>query len=293
MQQLEAVRKKIATNSDLLSVVKTMKALAAVNIRHFETAAKGVGEYAEVIEQGWTVFFRNAGILPQGPKVGVAVVLAIGSDQGMCGQFNELARAEAVSVIEELRVAGHKVICWTCGDRLRGALEDSGVKVDLKFRVPGSLRGVDAIVDEIEQNLELWQTKHGMNRFSIVNNLHVSDDAKVAARHILPLDKRSGSMKWDGKSLPMTNCPVQDLFSNLFSEYLYISVYGAIVQSLAAENSSRLAAMQVAEKNIIEHIEVLESEFRTTRQGAITGELLDIVSGVEAIVGDEKKVPGF
>ncbi len=40
MQQLEAVRKKIATTGDLLSVVKTMKALAAVNIRHFENAAR-------------------------------------------------------------------------------------------------------------------------------------------------------------------------------------------------------------------------------------------------------------
>ena len=76
------------------------------------------------------------------------MVLAIGSDHGMCGQFNEVARAEAVSVIEELRVAGHKVICWACGERVRGALEDSGVEVDLNFRVPGSLRGVDAIVEE-------------------------------------------------------------------------------------------------------------------------------------------------
>ncbi len=56
MQQLEAVRKKIATTGDLLSVVKTMKSLAAVNIRHFENAAKGVGEYAEVVDKGWTVF---------------------------------------------------------------------------------------------------------------------------------------------------------------------------------------------------------------------------------------------
>ncbi|NDV24766.1 F0F1 ATP synthase subunit gamma [Desulfovibrio sp. JC022] len=285
MQQLEAVRKKIATTGDLLSVVKTMKALAAVNIRHFENAAKGVGEYAEVIEQGWTVFFRNAGILPHGPRDGFAVVLAIGSDQGMCGQFNELARAETVKVVDELHSAGHKVICWTCGERVRGALEDSGVEVDLNFRVPGSLRGVDTIVDDIEKNLEEWRNKRGMNHFSIVNNLHVSDGAKVAARHILPLHKRSGSTKWDGRSLPMTNVPVQDLFSSLFREYLYISVYGGIVQSLAAENSSRLAAMQVAEKNIIEHVEVLESEYRTTRQGNITGELLDIVAGVEAVVG--------
>ncbi|WP_321403435.1 F0F1 ATP synthase subunit gamma [Maridesulfovibrio sp.] len=285
MQQLEAVRKKIATTGDLLSVVKTMKALAAVNLRHFENAAKGVGEYAEVIEQGWTVFFRNAGILSRGLRKDVAVVLAIGSDQGMCGQFNELARVETVKVVDEMRSAGQKVICWTCGERLRGALEDSGIEVDLNFRVPGSLRGVNSVVDEIEQHLGEWRNKRGMNRFSIVNNLHISNGAKVAARHILPLNKRSGSMEWDGKCLPMTNVPIHDLFSSLFSEYLYISVYGGIVQSLAAENSFRLAAMQVAEKNIIEHVESLESEYRTTRQGNITGELLDIVAGVEAVVG--------
>ena len=285
MQQLEAVRKKIATTGDLLSVVKTMKALAAVNIRHFEDAAKGVGEYAEVIEQGWTVFFRNAGILPYGPRQGVAVVLVIGSDQGMCGQFNEQVRGEAVKAIEKLADTGQEVVCWTCGERVRGSLEDSGVEVGLNFRVPGSLRGVDSIVGEIEQNLEEWRSKRGMNRFTIVNNLHISDGDRVAARHILPLHKRSGSMTWEGRSLPMINVPDQELFSTLFREYLYISVYGGIVQSLAAENSSRLAAMQVAEKNIIEHVEVLESQYRTTRQGAITGELLDIVAGVEAVVG--------
>ncbi|CCO24764.1 F0F1 ATP synthase subunit gamma [Maridesulfovibrio hydrothermalis] len=285
MQQLEAVRKKIATTGDLLSVVKTMKALAAVNIRHFENAAKGVGEYAEVVDEGWTVFFKNSGILPRTGKDGVAVVLAVGSDQGMCGQFNEISKIHTVKVIDELLAEGHNVSCWTCGERVRGALEDSGVTVDLEFRVPGSLRGVDAVVDEIERNLEDWKSCRNMHMFSIVNNLYASDGKKVSTDRILPLRKRSRQEMWWGRSLPMTNVPVQDLFSTLFREYLYISVYGAIVQSLAAENSARLAAMQVAEKNIIEHVELLESDFRNTRQSSITGELLDIVAGVEAVVG--------
>lgn len=285
MQQLEAVRKKIATTGDLLSVVKTMKALAAVNIRHFENAAKGVGEYAEVIEEGWTVFFRNAGMLPRPVKGGVAVVLAIGSDQGMCGQFNEVSKMQTLRVVDDFLKQGHKVSCWTSGERVLGALEDAGVEVELNFRVPGSLRGVDAVVDDIERSLEDWKSKRGMHSFSIVSNQHVSDGDKVAVKHVLPLHGRSGSAKWEGRSLPITNVSVGDLFSTLFREHLYISVYGAIVQSLAAENSARLAAMQVAEKNIIEHVELLESEYRNTRQGTITGELLDIVAGVEAVVG--------
>lgn len=284
MQQVEAVRKKIAITKDLLSVVKTMKALAAVNIRHFENAAKGVGEYAEVIEDGWTVFFRNAGILPRSGKDGLDVVLAIGSDQGMCGQFNDISRVQALKVMDELSSNGRKVSCWTCGERIRGALEDSGVSVDLNFRVPGSLRGVNSIVDEIERSLEDWKSSHRMHGFSIVNNLYASSGPNVAARHVLPLHQRSGNTKWTGRSLPMTNIPDQDLFSTLFREHLYISIYGAIVQSLAAENSARLMAMQVAEKNIIEHVGLLEFQFRNTRQGTITGELLDIVAGVEAVM---------
>ncbi|WP_320170553.1 F0F1 ATP synthase subunit gamma [Maridesulfovibrio sp.] len=288
MQQLEAVRRKISTTSDLLSVVKTMKAMAAVNIRHFEDAAESVGEYADVVEQGWAVFFRNAGILPRVPHGGSAVVLCMGSDQGMCGQFNEMAGARTVRTVEKLGSEGLKVSCWTCGERVKGVLEDSGIAVDRNFRVPGSMRGVNSVVEEIELDLEDWKDNRGMSRFSVVGNLHSGEGERVAVNHVLPLGRNGGRLaKPEGRCLPMVNVPVEDLFSTLFHEHLYIAVYGAILQSLAAENSSRLAAMQVAEKNIIEHIDVLESEFRTTRQGNITGELLDIVSGVEAVFGGE------
>ncbi|MBI9113119.1 F0F1 ATP synthase subunit gamma [Maridesulfovibrio ferrireducens] len=285
MQALEAVKKKISTTNDLLSVVKTMKALAAVNIRHFENAAQGVGEYAEVVEDGWNVFFKNAGVIPNTGKGKVAVLLAIGSDQGMCGQFNEVSKQKTLRVIDELKSEGFTVSCWTCGERVHGALEGSGVITDINFRVPGSLRGVNGVVNEIEHNLEKWKRKKDMHRFSIVHNRFAPDGSKVAVKHILPLSIRSKGAPWESRSLPMTNIPITDLFSTLFLEYIYISVYGAIVQSLAAENSSRLAAMQVAEKNIIEHVELLEADYRNTRQGTITGELLDIVAGVEAVSG--------
>jgi F-type H+-transporting ATPase subunit gamma len=52
---------------------------------------------------------------------------------------------------------------------------------------------------------------------------------------------------------------------------------------LASENAARLAAMQAAEKNIEERLTVLNAEYRQQRQNVITGELLDIVSGFEAL----------
>ncbi len=69
MQTLDALQKRIKTTTDLLSVVKTMKSLAAVNIRHFERAAQSLVQYAQVVEHGWSVLFRSGGVmLPQARK---------------------------------------------------------------------------------------------------------------------------------------------------------------------------------------------------------------------------------
>jgi F-type H+-transporting ATPase subunit gamma len=77
----------------------------------------------------------------------------------------------------------------------------------------------------------------------------------------------------------------EDLFRSLIREYLFVSVYRAFANSLASENASRLAAMQSAEKNIEERIEELLIQFHRQRQMTITEELLDIVSGFEAMGG--------
>ncbi|RQW81246.1 MAG: hypothetical protein EHM14_01710 [Methanothrix sp.] len=65
----------------------------------------------------------------------------------------------------------------------------------------------------------------------------------------------------------------------LIRQYLFFSLYRAFIESLASENASRLPLMQVAEKNIEEHLNELNMHFRIQCQTAITSELLDIVTG--------------
>ena len=76
---------------------------------------------------------------------------------------------------------------------------------------------------------------------------------------------------------------VNQLFSSLVRHYLFFSLYRAFVESLASENASRLLSMQVAEKNIEEQLDELNVQFHRQRQAAITSELLDVVTGFEAI----------
>ena len=78
------------------------------------------------------------------------------------------------------------------------------------------------------------------------------------------------------------------LMAALFRQYFFVSLYRACAESLKSENTSRLTAMQMAEKNISERLVELNLEFNQQRQTTVTEELLDIVAGFEALTNPIK-----
>ncbi len=288
MQTLDVLPKRIKTASDLLSVVKTMKSLAAVNIRHFDQAAQSLMQYAHVVEQGWTVLFRSGEIMLPTSRENKAIILIVGSDQGMCGQFNELVMQAGLAAGERLTEQGLEVTFWTAGDRVRTTLEDVGTHSALHFPIPGTLGGIDPVVGDLVERMSQWK-RHGMGRFHVVHNAQREHGGySPTDNRILPLDKkweeRLATAEWPGRCLPQIFLPGESLFSELFGQHLFISLYGALAQSMAAENIARFAAMYAAEKKIEGIRKELLITFRQARQNAITEELLDIMAGFEAIV---------
>jgi len=89
--------------------------------------------------------------------------------------------------------------------------------------------------------------------------------------------------RWPIKTTPEMLTDPSSTLRALVREYLFISLFQACAESLAAENASRLAAMQRAEKNIDELTEELTRRFHRVRQTSIDEELFDVVSGFEAL----------
>jgi F-type H+-transporting ATPase subunit gamma len=83
--------------------------------------------------------------------------------------------------------------------------------------------------------------------------------------------------------LPLFTMDWMTLFSALIRQYLFVFLFRAFAESLASENASRLASMQGAERNIHSQLSELTMQYHQQRQMAITEELLDIVSGFEAL----------
>lgn len=294
LQTIEALKRRLESSRELHSVVRTMKALAAVKIRQFEKAAEALEDYEKTVGMGLQVVMRNRpGVMVGargrvGDRVGAIV---FGSDQGMCGQLNDQIASYALEGLADFpRDAEHRMVV-AVGERIAARLEDRDQPVEKSFSVPNSISGVTPKVHDLLAEIESWNKERGINRVLLFYSEQISGaNYRPRTVRLLPADRHwlegFREKEWPTRSVPTFTMDWDPLFSALVREYLFVSLFRALAESLASENASRLASMQGAEKNIREHIDELQNHFHQRRQMAITEELLDIVSGFEALKED-------
>ncbi|HNU84499.1 MAG: F0F1 ATP synthase subunit gamma [Pseudomonadota bacterium] len=297
MQTIESLKRKIQSAQDLLGVVKTMKALAAVSIRQYQKAVESLAEYNRTVEMGLQVVLKRSrgSFAPLRASAGKRLgVIVFGSDQGLCGQLNNLIAAHAIEGIRAQDVTKEHCIIIAVGVRVADILEDAGYRVLEVLSTPGSTGGITPMVQDITTLLEDWRFKRQIENMVLYYNEYLSGaNYRPKTLKLLPVDrewlKNLEKRKWESRTIPTFTLDWETIFRALIREYLFVSLYRAFADSLASENASRLAAMQSAEKNIEERLEELFGQFHRQRQSTITEELLDIVSGFEALGGAEQE----
>jgi F-type H+-transporting ATPase subunit gamma len=271
-----------------------MKALAAVSIRQYERAVESLADYNRTVEMGFQILLREREtslLKERGTKKCLGAVV-FGSDLGMCGQFNEQIASHALEAMKKLGCEPPDRACIVVGARVIGYLEDAGQRVDKELAVPSSMSGITMTVQEINAILSEWWMSKKINQLYLFYNNHVSGSQyHPHTVRLLPLDlewlQDIKTRKWPTKVLPIFTMDWDKLFPLIVRQYVFVSLFQATAESLASENASRLAAMQGAEKNIDDVLSDLKLQFHQERQMAITDELLDIVSGFEALAETE------
>lgn len=298
MATTEALKAQIGSVQDLQSVVKTMKALAAVSIRQYEKAVESLADYSRTVEMGLQIALRRqyfAGdvfipVSTQATRIPSRRTGAIvfGSDQGLCGQFNEQIVGHVGEQLAAMNIDPQQAFVAAVGARVAPSLEANGISIEEQFSVPSSVTGITAMVRDILLAIENWRSNQQVDTIILFYNRSTSS-ASYEPHHLqlLPLDpewlRQLEDRPWPTSAGPTFTMDWQPLFSALIRDYLFVSLYRAFAESLASENASRLSSMQAAEKNIRERLSDLNSQYRRGRQSAITGELLDIVAGFEAL----------
>jgi F-type H+-transporting ATPase subunit gamma len=296
METAETLRRKIGGAKELLSVVKTMKALAAVGIRQIEKAVHSLAAYDRTVQQGLQMVVHRAPevLAPPSPaRSGRSLAVVLGSDQGLVGRFNEMVAGYARDQMEWWGLSEQPWTIWAVGLRAATQLERLDCRVSERFAAPASINSIQSVVQEILPRMEDWRSPDKNEPVFLIFNRTASGSFIQPHRiPLLPLDRewlRSLALKkWPHRVLPTFTMGLGPLLAALVRQHLSVTLYRTVAQSLAAENAGRLAAMQVAEKNISERLEELQAAFHQQRQSAITEELLDVISGFEALTGDTR-----
>jgi F-type H+-transporting ATPase subunit gamma len=296
MQTLESLKERIDTVGLLQSVVRTMKTLAAVSIRQHEKAIESLAEYSRTIDMGLSIILRGEieeTAEPYRFKDGNLGAVVIGSDQGLCGRFNEQLAAYALEQLRLMEPLAVRRTLVCVGTRAHMYLAESGENIADCLSAPVSTTGIIPTVQRILATIEEWQLQLHLKRIVLFYNHYLNGASyRPEILHLMPLDRtwlRSlADRPWQGETIPIFTMDRNRLFTLMIRQALFISLYRAFAESMASENAARLASMQAAERNIEERLEELSFQFRDLRQSNITEELIDIMAGFEALTGDRR-----
>jgi F-type H+-transporting ATPase subunit gamma len=287
----ESLRHQIGSASDLQSVVRTMKALAASSIAQYENSVHALADYYRTVELGLCACLRGSelnayAVMREIPiHLGAINAVVFGSDQGLVGQFNDVVIDYAINTLEALPGCYR---LWAVGERVHARLADAGRPLAGFFAVPNSVEGIIPLVGRIQLECEGHADSSEHVPLWVFHNRSLSGSLyEPVGQRLLPLDAlwRRGlsNIQWPSVNLPEVTGDGLATLRALIREYLFISLFRACAESLASENASRLAGMQRAEKNINDLLEQLHRSFHQLRQSGIDEELFDVISGFEAL----------
>ncbi len=288
---IAGLRHKIASAGDLQSVVRTMKSLAAASIGQYQRAVVALADYDHSLAMGLGELLRQSGSAPVVPasasadKADGVAAIVFGSDQGLVGQFNEVIADYALQTLSALSDAPR---IWAVGERVYARLAGAGLAMLTSYDVPGSVESIARLVGQMQIDSEAQRSRGGPSRLYVFHNRPTSGAGyEPSGRQLLPFDaawqQRLVAVPWPGKSLPEVMGAGVETLHALLGEYLFISLFRACAESLASENASRLAAMERADRNILDLLEALRGDVRRRRQSSIDEELFDVIAGYEAL----------
>ncbi len=295
-----------------------MKALAATSVRQYEKAAESLDDYYHTVELGLSVVLAGYDEVASAASSKITnepLLLIFGSDHGLAGRFNEqivsfaledywrkkeqnaeptkpgttettLAKNNSAGSPNNELPGGSTVVA--IGEQAVTRITAAGITPVQTFTMPTSISAITPFIQLLLEKIENWRRTEGLEKVLLFYNRPEVGSFSSTAEILLPVDLNQLCeirLKWQSRSLPTYTLSTEDLLSALLRQYFFVSLYRACALSLAAENTSRLAAMQAAEKNISERLDQLKTAYQQERQAAITEELLDIISGFKAVKG--------
>lgn len=290
MPTLRDIRKRLKAVQSTKKITAAMKMVAASKMRKVQDRMLNFRPYALRMQTILSDLAKVAEreihpLLALRPKKTIEV-LVITSDKGLCGAFNTNILRAAANYINSLKKEGVEVRVSVVGRKARDYFRRRNVTMR-KTWIGLSGRITYTNAQEIAADLSENYTNEAFDEVTVIYNEFKSlVTQKVTIVKLLPIGaiegeegQKESSMTADYLYEPSRAA----IFERLLPKYVEIQIYRGLLESSAAEEAARMAAMENATKNCSELITKITLLANKVRQASITKELMDIVGGVEAL----------
>ena len=289
METLDNLKKTLDTSKSIKQVVSTMKALSGANIKKYEKIVKILYTYKSNVELALqAIMMHNDKIninelefIGQSKnKKAKNLVVVFGSNQGLCGRFNDKIANFTIDDIQN--TDENKVI--VVGERLSMLLSNTKLKIFKTIPVPNSIENISNTIYELLAVIEKEIENKTINKVFLYYT--ANDDTMngtLTKTRLIPIDKKilenAQKKVWPTNNIPYWQIDTKTLAVDLLKQYIFVGLNDALVNSIASEQKNRLLTLQNAENNINDLIRTKNLEYNQKRQSTITNELLDVVTG--------------
>jgi len=293
MANLKEIQRKIKSVSNTKKTTRAMKLVSTAKLRKAEELAKRSRIYANKLNEVLSEItadiqrFKIGGIESRyfhptaEPKI--IDIVFVTADKGLCAGFNISTIKVVSKLLREYKDKKVKVRLRGVGKKGVEYFKFNGVElvdsvIDLSHK-PDYERSTDFINVSINEymigNTDQVILIHNGYKNMITQEMHVDT--------ILPIVVETTAVENTGSLLEFEAYDEEKMLEALVAKYAEYNMYYALIDSLAAEHSARMQAMDSATKNATEMVDALNIQFNKARQEAITTELIEIISGVESL----------
>jgi F-type H+-transporting ATPase subunit gamma len=293
MPSLKDLRLRIRSVQSTQKITAAMKMVAASRLRRAQEQAEAARPYAQRMERVLGSLAARMAGLPGAPRLLVGtgkeevhLLVVATSDRGLAGGFNAAILRETRRRIRGLEAAGRRVLILTVGRKGRDSLRRDYTRLirDSLTEVGRRRLSFDDAREIAERILVLYDAG-GFDVCTIIYNRFRSAISQiVTAQQLIPFAPPAAAEEEEMGGAVYEFEPEEDeILGELLPKNLAVQIYTALLENAASEQGARMTAMDNATRNAGEMIDRLTLNYNRTRQAAITKELIEIISGAEAL----------
>ena len=294
MPSLDDLKKRIGSVKSTQKITKAMKMVAAAKLRRAQESAESSRPYSETMEDlississGYSPTSSGRNLLTGDNKDSIHMLILFTSERGLCGGFNSIVTKSLRDKVASLEESGKQVKIICVGkkgyDIIKRQHEDKIVEVvDMRSVKSASYQDAKNIADKI---IKMYFDEE-FDKCSIFYNKFKSVISQIPTeQQIVPIDisEDASDITKNDNTFFEFEPGESEILDELLPLNFTIQIFKALLESAASEQGARMSAMDNASRNASDMIDNLTLFYNRSRQAVITKELIEIISGAEAV----------